>query len=214
MGPRGNTPAVLPPAGPTALPTANLTGAVASGRAHRPVCERARGGGEGGGHLGMESSGPAPPGRRCHGGMQGMTGDTVKPCLAYGGAVGVGLLLLSDRGARGRDASEGGRYPPPPPRCIWMPLVNGPGNSPSPGRPTPGVVKQDKSSGGSVDTTKTRSDPQRVRLSSGERPIGAAKGKQPDTEALCPPPPPPPSLCPATVPLTPSAGLNGICNRQ
>ena len=30
-------------------------------------------------------------------------------------------------------------------------------------------------------------------------------------------PPPPsraPSLCPATVPLTPSAGLNGICNRQ
>ena len=31
------------------------------------------------------------------------------------------------------------------------------------------------------------------------------------------PPPPPsraPSLCPATVPLTPSASLNGICNRQ
>ena len=30
-------------------------------------------------------------------------------------------------------------------------------------------------------------------------------------------PPPPstaPSLCPATVPLTPSASLNGICNRQ
>ena len=30
-------------------------------------------------------------------------------------------------------------------------------------------------------------------------------------------PPPPsraPSLCPATVPLTPSAGFNGICNRQ
>ena len=32
----------------------------------------------------------------------------------------------------------------------------------------PGVVKQDKSSRGSVDTTKTRSDPQRVRMSSGE----------------------------------------------
>ena len=31
--------------------------------------------------------------------------------------------------------------------------------SPSLGRPTPGVVKQDKSSRGSVDTTKTRSDP-------------------------------------------------------
>ena len=72
-----------------------------------------------------------------------------------------------------------------------MHLVNGTGNSPSPGQPTPGVVKQDKSSGGSVDTTKTRSGPQRVRMSSGERPIGAAKGKQSDTEALCHPPPPP-----------------------
>ena len=28
-------------------------------------------------------------------------------------------------------------------------------------------------------------------MSSGERPIGAAKGTQPDTEALCRPPPPP-----------------------
>ena len=63
--------------------------------------------------------------------------------------------------------------------------------APSPGQPTPGVVKQDNSSGGSVDTTKTRSDPQRVRMSSGERPMGAAKGKQSDTEALCQPPPPP-----------------------
>ena len=72
--------------------------------------------------------------------------------------------------------------------CIWMHLVNGTGDSPSPGQPTPGVVQQDKSSGGSVDTTKTRSGPQSVRMSSGERPIGAAKGKQPDT--LCPPPPP------------------------
>ena len=75
--------------------------------------------------------------------------------------------------------------------CIGMPLVSGTGNSPSPGRPTPGVVKQDKSSGGSVDTTNTRSGPQRVRMGSGERPIGAAKGKQSDTEALCHPPPPP-----------------------
>ena len=71
-----------------------------------------------------------------------------------------------------------------------MHLVNDSGNSPSPGRPTPGVVKQDKSSGGSVDTTKTRLGPQRVRMSSGERRIGAAKGKQSDTEALCQPPPP------------------------
>ena len=54
----------------------------------------------------------------------------------------------------------------------------------------PGVVKQDKSSRGSVDTTKTHSGPQRVRMCSGERPIGATKGKQSDTEALCYPPPP------------------------
>ena len=65
--------------------------------------------------------------------------------------------------------------------------------APSPGRPTPGVVKQDKSSGGSVDTTKTRSGPRRVRMSSGERPIGAAKGKQSETKALCRPPPSTPS---------------------
>ena len=53
------------------------------------------------------------------------------------------------------------------------------------------VVGSSKSSGGSVDTTKTRSGPQRVRVSSGARPIGAAKGKQPNTKALCQPPPPP-----------------------
>ena len=63
--------------------------------------------------------------------------------------------------------------------------------APSLGRPTPEVVQQDTLSGGSVDTIKTRLGPQRVRRSSGERPIGAAKGKQPDTEALCQPPPPP-----------------------
>ena len=71
-----------------------------------------------------------------------------------------------------------------------MPLVNGTGNSPSLGQPTHRVVKQDKSSRGSVDKTKTRSGPQRVRMSGGERPIGAAKGKQSDTEALCQPPSP------------------------
>ena len=83
-------------------------------------------------------------------------------------------------GAASRRGLEKGLQALPPP----------PG-SPSPGQPTPGVVKQDKSSGGSVDTTKTRSGPQRVRMSSGERPIGAAKRKQSDTEALCQPPPPP-----------------------
>ena len=63
------------------------------------------------------------------------------------------------------------------------------GQQPVPGTADPGVVKQDKSSRGSVDTTKTRSGPQRVRMSSGERPIGAAKGKQSDTEASCQTPP-------------------------
>ena len=53
----------------------------------------------------------------------------------------------------------------------------------------PPALKQDKSSRGSVDTTKTRSGPQRVRMCSGEKPIGAAKGKQSDTEALCQTPP-------------------------
>ena len=46
-----------------------------------------------------------------------------------------------------------------------------------------------------TNTTKTRSGPQRVRMSSGERPMGAAKGKQSDTEALCQPPPPPKGKC-------------------
>ena len=98
-----------------------------------------------------------------------------------------------------------GKPPHGPGECIGMHLVNGTGNGPSPGRPTPGVVKQDKSSGGSVDTTKTRLGPQRVRMSSGKRPIGTAKGKQSDTEALCQPPPPPipfavPFSCPHAYP--------------
>ena len=69
------------------------------------------------------------------------------------------------------------------------------GQQPVSGTADPGVVKQDKSSTGSVDTTKTRSGPQRVRMSSGERPIGAAKGKQSDTEALCQAQPPPCVMC-------------------
>ena len=74
------------------------------------------------------------------------------------------------------------------PGCTWSTAR---ATAPSPGRPTPGVVKQDKSSGGSVDTIKTLSGPQRVRMSSGERPMGAANGKQSGTEALCQPPQPP-----------------------
>ena len=124
------------------------------------------------------------------------------------GRCGIGNCPESHLGARTRPhrTVAGSRHrphevpprPPPPPPRIWMHLVNGTGNSPSPGQPTPGVVKQDKSSGGSVDTTKTHSDPQRVRMSRGERPLGAAKVKRPNTEALYQAPPPPPrssSLC-------------------
>ena len=74
------------------------------------------------------------------------------------------------------------RYTPPPPGSTARATARL-----RDGRP-PGVVKQNKSSGGSVDITKTRSGPRRVRMSSGERPIGAAKGKQIDTEASPPPP--------------------------
>ena len=69
--------------------------------------------------------------------------------------------------------------------CIWVHLVNGTGSSLPLGQPTPGVVKQDKSSRGPVDTNKTRSDPQRVRMCKGEMPIGAAKGKATNTMASC-----------------------------
>ena len=40
----------------------------------------------------------------------------------------------------------------------------------------PPPLKRDKSSRGSVDTTKTRSGPQRVRMCKDERPIGGSKG--------------------------------------
>ena len=64
------------------------------------------------------------------------------------------------------------------------------GQQPVSGTPGPGVVKQDKSSRGSADTTKIRLDPQRVGMCSGERPMGAAKGKQTNTMASCHTPPP------------------------
>ena len=81
------------------------------------------------------------------------------------------------------------------------------GQQPVSGTADPGVVKQDKSSGGSGDTTKTRPGPQRVRMSSGERPIGAAKGKQSDTEALCQAPPPQSTRLPSLCATTPRAQL-------
>ena len=87
-----------------------------------------------------------------------------------------------------------GPHPPKSPNPAWTRSVNldapGQRHGQQPVSGT-GVVKQDKSTRGSVDATKTRSDPQRVRMSSGARPIGTAKGKQLNTEALCNPPPPP-----------------------
>ena len=70
------------------------------------------------------------------------------------------------------------------------------GQQPASGTADPRVVKQGKSSGGSVDTTRQSSDPQRVILFSGERPVGAAKGKQFSAKASCQPPPPPPLYTP------------------
>ena len=76
---------------------------------------------------------------------------------------------------------------------VWVvwPWGGGGGGLPAP-PPSPGVIKQDKSSGGSGDTTKTRSGPQRVPMCGGERPIGAATGKQSQPPRPCANPPPPP----------------------
>ena len=76
---------------------------------------------------------------------------------------GRGTVPIGTSEFRHRFRNQFKSLPPPTPLCgrgvcIWMHLhlVNGTGNSLSPGRPAPGVVKQDKSSVGSVDTTKTR----------------------------------------------------------
>ena len=95
--------------------------------------------------------------------------------------------------------------------CIWMPLVNGTGNSPplpdSPSR----VFKQDKSFQGSVDTTKTRSDPQRFRMCKGERPMGTAKGKQTNAMALYQSPSPRPVSKKQPHPAHISLGPGSLC---
>ena len=79
------------------------------------------------------------------------------------------------------------------PAWTWSVHLDGPGPRHGQqlvsGTDDPGVVKQDNLSRGFVDTTRTRSDPQRVRMCKGERPIGAAKGKQTNTMASCHPPP-------------------------
>ena len=131
--------------------------------------------------------------RACHGPRARGTGPRAGCCAALHPLCAAPYPLLDCTPSEMAPPTSG--YPPPPGPppgsgvCIWMPLVTGTGNSSSLGRPTPRVVKQDKSSWGSVVTIKTCSDPQRVRMSSSERPIGAAKGTQPDTEALCQTPP-------------------------
>ena len=91
------------------------------------------------------------------------------------------------------------------PAWTWSVHLDAPGQwhkqQPVSGTADAGVVKQDKSSRGSVDTTKTRSDPQRVGMCNGERPIGAAKGKQTKTMASCQPPRPAAEPHPPTHPI-------------
>ena len=97
--------------------------------------------------------------------------------------------------------------PPPPPNAVGKPSMDSEcasGCTWSTPRATARLwdsqprSSQEKSSRGSIDTTKTRSDPQRVGMCSGERPIGAAKGRQTNTMASCPPPPPPAGACRCT----------------
>ena len=90
-------------------------------------------------------------------------------------------LAVSFRSSEAASGAEG--------HCRTLPQCPPPPPQPVSGTADPGVVKQDKSSRGSVDTTKTRPDPQRVRMCKGERPIGAAKGKQSHTTASCQIPP-------------------------
>ena len=70
-----------------------------------------------------------------------------------------------------------------------MHLVNGTGNSPSLGRPTPGVVKQDTSSRGTVDTNDIGAKAWNVQWRE------ASRRRQRQTNqhhGLVPTPPPPP----------------------
>ena len=97
-----------------------------------------------------------------------------------------------------------GPRPPPPPFGLGMDSVrlDAPGHRHGPqprlrdGRPP--EANRTSHPGAPFETTKTFSGPRRVRMSSGERPMGAARGKQSDTEALCQTPP----FSPAAVALS------------
>ena len=106
-------------------------------------------------------------------------------------------------GAQGAGHFAPGLNPPPPSPCLWTDIADNfllqtlpreytrsrppgtltpPSWHPGPPPPRPPRIQ---SSRGSVDTTKTRSDPQRVRTCKGERPIGAAKGTPAIPMASC-----------------------------
>ena len=110
--------------------------------------------------------------------------------------------------------------PPPPPGGaggaqrglgggIGMPWSMTWATAPSPGRPTPGVVKQDKSCGGSVDTTKTRSDPQRVGMCKGQEANRRCQRQTNQHHPLVPNPPWAPFNNQAPLPPPPPQGGMG-----
>ena len=73
--------------------------------------------------------------------------SALRPCLcaaAIGRALGPRSLKVPAR-APFKNSAPQAPTPPPPSSlgvCIWMHLVNGTGNSPSAGRPTPGVRRR------------------------------------------------------------------------
>ena len=117
------------------------------------------------------------------------------------------------------------RRPIPPPLC---PLVEGhAGDAPAPmsgptSRPSPAHARGSRRARrpGAAGAVRANDPPLRAARQSVGPPPRDCPDEQcsgPDTHRKLPPPPIPsraPSLCPANVSLSPSAILNGICNRQ
>ena len=104
------------------------------------------------------------------------TGENDSPDVCVGGGGGVQVHFPEPRRTLKKDPvtealahPTGGTSGPPGPDLgggeTALPPPPTHGQQSVSGTADPGVVKQDNSSGGSVDTTKTRSDPQRVRMS-------------------------------------------------
>ena len=98
-------------------------------------------------------------------------------CAASRGCAAVSRRMR--KGPRCSAPAQGHPPRPGPSPCLCAASVSSPGAIG--GTPPPFCIRY---------TTKTRSDPRRVRMSSGERPMGAAEDTEPNTEALCHPPPP------------------------